>query len=116
MELVAKMMKEENVDCIFCKIVNGEVPTELIAENEHAIAFLDLYPKAPVHILVVPKTHSENILELNDSSSLTGVFKLIREVTAAKSDGQFKLQFNTGEREGQSVFHTHAHILSQQSK
>jgi histidine triad (HIT) family protein len=115
MELVAKMMKEENMDCIFCKIVAGEVPTELIAENEHAIAFLDLYPQAPVHILVVPKIHSENILLLDNSSNLQGLFELIRKVAATKTDGQFKLQFNTGKREGQSVFHTHAHILSQQS-
>jgi histidine triad (HIT) family protein len=116
MELVAKMKTEENLDCIFCKIVNGEIPSELIGENEHAIAFLDLYPKAPVHILVVPKIHSENILQLESSSSLTGLFELIREVAATKTDGQFKLQFNTGEREGQSVFHTHAHVLSQQSE
>ena len=110
------MMVEENLDCIFCKIVNGEVSTELIAENEHAIAFLDLYPKAAVHILVVPKIHSENILHLDDSSGLTGVFELIRKVAETETDGQFKLQFNTGAREGQSVFHTHAHVLSQQSK
>jgi len=103
------------VDCIFCKIVAGEVPTELIAVNDHAIAFPDLYPQAPVHILVVPKIHSENILQLDNSSSLKGFFELIRKVAATKTDGQFKLQFNTGAREGQSVFHTHAHILSQQS-
>ena len=110
------MNEEENLDCIFCKIVNGDVPTELIAENEHAIAFLDLYPKAPVHILVVPKIHSDNILQLDNSSSLIGLFELIRKVAATKTDGQFKLQFNTGQREGQSVFHTHAHVLSEQSK
>ena len=102
------------MDCIFCKIADGEVPTALIAENEHAIAFLDLYPKAPVHILVVPKIHSENILQLDNSSSLTGVFELIREVAMTQTDGQFKLQFNTGQREGQSVFHTHAHVMSEQ--
>jgi histidine triad (HIT) family protein len=113
---VAKMMKEENLDCIFCKIVNGEIPSKLIGENEHAIAFLDIYPKAPVHILVVPKHHTENILQLENSSSLTGLFELIREVADTKTDGQFKLQFNTGAREGQSVFHTHAHVLSEQSK
>ena len=103
------------MDCIFCKIVAGEVPTELIAENEHAIAFLDLYPQAPVHILVVPKIHSENILQLDNYSNIQGLFELIRKVAATKTDGQFKLQFNSGKREGQSVFHTHAHILSKQS-
>ena len=103
------------MDCIFCKIVAGEVPTELIAENDHAIAFLDLYPQAPLHILVVPKIHSENILLLDNSSNLQGLFELIRKVAATKTDGQLKLQFNSGKREGQSVFHTNAHILSQQS-
>jgi len=115
MELVAKMITEANLDCIFCKIINGDIPTERIGENEHAIAFRDLHPQAPIHILVVPKVHSENISELNDAASLEGLFELIREMAAASTDGQFKLQFNTGTREGQSVFHTHAHILSQQS-
>jgi histidine triad (HIT) family protein len=109
------MITEANLDCIFCKIVNGEIPTERIGENEHAIAFQDLHPKAPVHILVVPKAHSKNINELDDPAILAGLFDLIRQTAAASTDGQFKLQFNTGSREGQSVFHTHAHILSEQS-
>ena len=113
---MAKIKTEANLDCIFCKIVNGDIPTERIGENEHAIAFNDLHPQAKVHILVVPKSHSENIGELSDAASLQGLFELIREVTAASTDGQFKLQFNTGTREGQSVFHTHANVISQQSK
>ena len=103
-------MSESN--CIFCKIVAGEFGTELLAENEHAVAFLDINPQAKVHILVVPKQHTPNIANLVDSKILDGLFSLIREVAAARTDGQFRLQFNTGEREGQSVFHTHAHILS----
>ncbi|MDG2496767.1 MAG: HIT domain-containing protein [Aquiluna sp.] len=104
------------MDCIFCKIVSGEIPTEFIGENEHAVAFKDLYPQAPVHILVVPKSHSENISKMIIKSELEGVFDLIRTVTSEFTDGQFKLQFNSGSREGQTVFHTHAHVLSQQSK
>ena len=103
-------MSESN--CIFCKIVAGEFGTELLAENEHAVAFRDINPQAKVHILVVPKQHTPNIANLVDSRILDGLFSLIREVAAARTDGQFRLQFNTGEREGQSVFHTHAHILS----
>ena len=103
-------MSESN--CIFCKIVAGEFGTELLAENEHAVAFRDINPQAKVHILVVPKQHTPNIANLVDSKILDGLFSLIREVAAARTDGQFRLQFNTGEREGQSVFHTHAHILS----
>ena len=103
-------MSESN--CIFCKIVAGEFGTELLAENEHAVAFRDINPQAKVHILVVPRQHTPNIANLVDSRILDGLFSLIREVAAARTDGQFRLQFNTGEREGQSVFHTHAHILS----
>lgn len=104
------------MDCIFCKITSGAFGTEFVAENEHAVAFLDINPQAKVHILCVPKVHVENIALLSDSSELIGLFSLIREVAAQHTDGQFRLQFNTGEREGQSVFHVHAHVLSGQGK
>ena len=100
------------MDCIFCKIIAGELATEFLAENDNAVAFRDIAPSAPVHILVVPKQHSKNIAELTDVATHTGLFDLIRQVASEQTDGQFRLQFNTGEREGQSVFHTHAHILS----
>ena len=103
------------MDCIFCKIVAGNFGTELLGENEFAVAFKDINPQAKVHILVVPKQHTSNISQLDSNDVLTGLFALIRQVSAEQTDGQFRLQFNTGEREGQSVFHTHAHILSQQA-
>jgi len=103
------------LDCIFCKIVAGEFGTELLGENEYAVAFRDINPQAKVHVLVVPKQHTPNIANLTDDTVLTSLFELIRQVAKEQTDGQFRLQFNTGEREGQSVFHTHAHILSQQA-
>ena len=103
------------MDCIFCKIVSGEFGTEFVAQNEHAVAFLDINPQAKVHILVVPRNHTPNVSELEDPQVLLGLFELIREVAKTKTDGQFRLQFNTGSREGQSVFHTHAHVLSNQA-
>ena len=106
------MKAEENLDCIFCKIIAGEFGTEFIAQNEHAVAFKDINPQAKVHILCVPKQHTTNVSELVDEAVLSGLFALIREVAGGNTDGQFRLQFNTGEREGQSVFHTHAHVLS----
>lgn len=106
---------EEDLDCIFCKIIKGEFGTEFVAQNEHAVAFKDINPQAKVHILVVPRGHTSNISELDSSASLLGLFELIREVSKNHTDGQFRLQFNTGSREGQSVFHTHAHVLSAQS-
>ncbi len=106
------MKSEENLDCIFCKIIAGEFGTEIIAQNQHAVAFRDINPQAKVHILCVPRQHTKNVSELDDSDVLSGLFSLIREVANSQTDGQFRLQFNTGEREGQSVFHTHAHVLS----
>ena len=103
------------MDCIFCKIVAGEFGTELLGENEFAVAFKDINPQAEVHILVVPKQHTSNISQLESKEVLDGLFALVRQISAEQTDGQFRLQFNTGEREGQSVFHTHAHILSQQA-
>ena len=103
------------MDCIFCKIVGGEFGTEFVAQNDHAVAFLDINPQAKVHILVVPRMHTSNVSELEDPQELLGLFELIREVAKTKTDGQFRLQFNTGSREGQSVFHTHAHVLSNQA-
>lgn len=105
---------EELLDCIFCKIINGEFGTEFVAENEHAVAFKDINPQARVHVLVVPRDHTENISQLDSSPSLVGLFELVRKVANENTDGQFRLQFNSGSREGQSVFHTHAHVLSAQ--
>ena len=100
------------MDCIFCNIVAGKFGTEILAQNETAIAFRDINPLAKVHILVVPKNHTQNIASLEDGQDLASLFALIREVAARFTDGQFRLQFNSGEKEGQTVFHTHAHVLS----
>ena len=100
------------MDCIFCKIVAGEFGTEFVAQNDQAVAFRDINPLAKVHILVVPRQHTPNIAAVTDSTELVGMFELIREVAEGFTDGQFRLQFNSGEKEGQTVFHTHAHVLS----
>lgn len=101
-------------DCIFCKIVAGEIPSDGVAENEGAIAFRDINPEANVHILVVPKSHSKNIIELSeDQQSMESVLSLMRQVSKEQTNGHFKFLFNTGEEAGQTVFHAHGHILSQ---
>jgi histidine triad (HIT) family protein len=100
------------LDCIFCKIVAGELGTEFVAQTDQAVAFRDINPLAKVHILVVPRQHTPNIAAVTDSTELVGMFELIREVAEGFTDGQFRLQFNSGEKEGQTVFHTHAHVLS----
>ena len=101
-------------DCIFCKIVAGEIPSDRVGENEGAIAFRDINPEANVHILVVPKFHSKNVIELSENpESMQSVLELMREVSAEQTNGHFKFLFNTGEEAGQTVFHAHGHILSQ---
>lgn len=102
------------MDCVFCRIVAGELPTKVIAENEIAIAFADIHPQSPVHILVVPKIHTKDIVEFSQQEpmQLAGFFELVNRVVAENTTGDFRLQFNTGAAAGQTVFHTHAHVLA----
>jgi histidine triad (HIT) family protein len=105
------MRVEESLNCIFCKIIAGEIPSEIIAESGGAVAIRDINPQAPVHLLVIPKRHTENVTELDDED-LLAVMELVRDLAKTETNGQFRLQFNTGSESGQTVFHTHAHILS----
>ena len=68
------------MDCIFCKIVSGEIPSKVVYEDEHVLAFNDIDPQAPIHIVVIPKKHFANILELNDSSILNAIFDSIKNI------------------------------------
>ena len=94
------------MDCIFCKITSGEIPATFVAESEHAVAFKDINPAQPVHVLVVPRVHYKDVAELADLIQL-GV-----KVAELTSTGSFRLQFNTGAEAGQTVFHAHGHITS----
>ncbi|RFA14323.1 histidine triad nucleotide-binding protein [Subtercola boreus] len=100
---------------IFTRIVRREIPATILAETERVIAFVDVAPKAPVHILVVPKTEQyANVVELaaGDPGLLAEVVELANQLAAEHSDGDFRLVFNTGAGAGQTVFHVHAHVLS----
>jgi len=101
-------------DCIFCAIVAGRAPAARIAESEHALAFLDLFPVAEGHALVIPKSHYENLFEA-DETTLPDVHLLARRVALAMRralapDGMMVFQLN-GAAAGQTVFHYHAHLL-----
>ncbi len=100
-----------DADCLFCKIVDGEIPATLVATNELAIAFNDISPVAPTHILVIPKAHYENVGELTreDSASVAAMLALAEQVAAGQD---FRLVFNSGAGVGQSVFHAHGHVLA----
>ena len=104
------------MDCIFCKIVDGSIPSQKIFEDADVIAFKDLSPKAPVHVLIIPKKHIANIKELTaDDKALTAhifvdvVPKLAAELGIA--DAGFRTVINTGDEGGQTVHHLHVHLL-----
>ena len=102
------------MDCIFCKIVAGEIPATVVAQSEHAIAFNDIAPKQPVHILVVPKEHHKNVAELAfaNPEALVDLVQLGSKLADEHTTGAFRFSFNTGEEAGQTVFHAHGHITS----
>ncbi|MBD8077461.1 HIT domain-containing protein [Cellulosimicrobium arenosum] len=104
----------ESTDCLFCQIVAGEVPADVVATSERSVAFRDIDPKAPVHVLVVPRDHHGDIAQLAaaDPELLSDVVALADEVAGDLADGQFRLVFNSGPRAGQSVFHVHGHVLA----
>lgn len=100
-------------DCIFCKLANGEIPTDMVAENELAAAFRDASPQAPVHVLVVPKRHYANIVDGVPAETLKAMTDLVAEVarkTGVDETG-FRCIMNTGEAAGQTVMHLHMHVL-----
>lgn len=101
------------MNCIFCKILVGEIPSKFIYEGERVVAFEDLNPQAPTHILIVPKSHFENAAELSigDSAALVEIFKAAKEIASARKLEGYRTVFNTGATAGQSVFHAHLHLL-----
>jgi histidine triad (HIT) family protein len=101
-------------DCLFCRIVAGEIPSETVAETDSVVAFRDVNPQAPLHVLVVPRTHASDGGELADTEPAT-VAELVRVGRQIASDAghdSYRMVFNTGAGAGQTVFHTHLHVLA----
>lgn len=103
-------------DCLFCKIVAGAIPATLVAESALSLAFRDISPRQPVHILVIPKSHHKNVadLALHAPEELVDLMQLGAKIAAEQTTGHFRFTFNTGEFAGQTVFHAHGHITSTQ--
>ncbi len=101
-------------DCLFCKIVAGTIPAKLVSEDDRAIAFRDLNPQAPTHVLIVPRKHIASLDELtDDDTALVGhLHVLASKIAAAEglSEG-YRTVFNTGPAAGQTVFHIHLHLV-----
>lgn len=101
-----------STDCIFCKIANKELETKVVFENEEFIAFNDIRPVSPTHILVIPKRHYKSLIEVEDKELLGKLLITAKEI--AKKEGLsegFRTVINTGDNGGQTVHHLHIHIL-----
>ncbi len=98
-------------NCIFCKIANGEIPSTRVYENDFVFAINDLHPKAPKHILLIPKTHIENFANLEDKNLAMELYGAIHEIIKQEKMVNFKLHVNNGAGAGQEVMHLHIHIM-----
>jgi histidine triad (HIT) family protein len=102
-------------DCLFCGIAAGEIPATIVSANPRTIAFRDINPQAPVHVLVIPRGHHPNLAELAaaDDDLLADLVAHARDVAIAEgiADSGYRVVFNTGPEAGQTVGHVHAHLL-----
>ena len=101
-------------DCLFCKIIAGEIPSTKVYEDESVLAFRDIAPQAPTHILVIPKAHIASVAEINEKNSavVSHIFEVIAKIAKdEKLDGGYRVVSNCGDDAGQTVHHLHFHIL-----
>ena len=105
-------------DCIFCKIIKKEIPSEVVYEDEKVIAFKDINPLAPVHVLVVPKKHIETLLDVSaeDSKLIAHIYQTINKIARDNgfAENGFRVIVNCGEDSGQEVMHIHFHVVAGQ--
>jgi histidine triad (HIT) family protein len=102
-----------SADCLFCRIIRGEIPAKLVAYNEWCVAFRDINPQAPVHILVIPREHVGSLDELRDAELFGRIGLLAAEIARAEgiASSGYRTVINTGAEAGQSVAHLHMHLL-----
>jgi RsmE family RNA methyltransferase len=106
-----------DMDCLFCKIVNGTIPANIVKKNELFTAFNDITPQAPTHILIIPNKHFTNMAEVaNSDPALAGeIFRAAGEIASENGLESYRMNVNTGAAAGQSVFHAHLHLLAGRS-
>ncbi len=101
-------------DCLFCKMVAGEIPADVVYEDDEILVFKDIYPKAEVHLLMIPKQHTESLATLTpDDDALTArMVRLLPKLASEQGlEGGFRTIINTGSEGGQVIFHLHMHLL-----
>lgn len=99
-------------NCLFCKIVAGAIPATIVFENEHAVAFEDIAPQAPTHVLVIPKHHVASLHEATDPVTMGHLLAAVQATVKQLGLTDYRVVTNTGAGAGQSVFHWHWHILA----
>ena len=102
------------MDCLFCKIVKGDIPSTKVYEDEKVLAFRDIAPQAPTHILVIPKAHIASVsgITAENSGVVAHIFEVIAKLAADMGMESYRVVSNIGEQAGQSVPHLHFHVLS----
>jgi len=105
-------------NCLFCKIINKEVPSDIIYEDDKITAFKDIHPKAPVHLLIVPKKHIPSVdhLEMEDKTLMGELILTAQKIAREKKLKGYRLQINVGRPAGQLIDHLHLHLLAWPSK
>ena len=103
--------------CLFCRIVSGEAPATIVHRNADIVAFRDIHPQAPTHILVIPAKHVESVahLEPGDADLMGRLITTAKDIAAQEGLAGYRLVINTGREAGQSVFHLHVHLLGGRS-
>jgi len=100
-------------NCLFCRIIRGEIPADIVYRNENVVAFNDINPQAPTHVLIIPTLHVEAAAALAQSSPtiLAELFTVADQIATERALAGYRSVFNTGVEAGQSVFHAHLHLL-----
>jgi histidine triad (HIT) family protein len=99
--------------CLFCRVVRREIPASIVWENEHALAFRDIKPEAPIHVLVIPKRHFASLNDAADARLLGELLLAAREIAEGEgiAESGYRTVVNTGANAGQTVFHLHVHVM-----
>lgn len=101
-----------SADCLFCKIINGDIPGKFVYRSEDFVAFNDINPKAPVHILICPRSHTDTF-QTSDPAIMAAATSVVQEIAANLGiEDEYTLQINNGAKSGQIVFHLHIHLMS----
>ena len=107
-------MADYEPDCLFCRIAAGEIPSDIVHQDERVVVFRDITPKAPTHLLAIPRRHIPSAAELTeaDGELLAALFGALRQVAADAGVNGYRIVTNVGAEAGQSVFHLHFHLLA----